>query len=98
MSTKAAAKNTTKVPAKADAKKASAKKAPVIRLEKKAAEPPMKIYIQSPYGGDITPEEVAAKMPEGTKACYVRVDQNLIWWVRGDGSTGAVEIWSDDRA
>ena len=51
MSTKAAAKNTTKVPAKADAKKASAKKAPVIRLEKKAAEPPMKIYIQSPYGG-----------------------------------------------
>ena len=70
----------------------------VIRLEKKAAEPPMKTYIQSPYGGDITPEEVAAKMPEGTRACYVRVDQNLIWWVRGDGSTGAVEIWSDDRA
>ena len=102
MSAKAAT-NTTKVAAKADAKKAAAKKAaakkaPVIRLEKKAAEPPMKIYIQSPYGGDITPEEVAAKMPEGTRACYVRVDQNLIWWVRGDGSTGAVEIWSDDRA
>ena len=77
---------------------AAKKKAPVIRLEKKAAVPPMDIYIQSPYGGNITPEEVAAKMPQGTKACYVRVDQNLIWWVRGDGSTGAVEIWSDDRA
>jgi hypothetical protein len=24
------------------------------------------------------------------------VDQNLIWWVRGE-ETGAVEIWSDDR-
>ena len=49
-------------------------------------------------GGNITPEEVAAKMPEGTECCFVRVDQNLIWWVRGD-ETGAVEIWpSDDRA
>ena len=43
-----------------------------------------------------TPEEVAARMPEGTGACFVRVDQNLIWWVRGE-ETGAVEIWSDDR-
>ena len=75
---------------------AAKKKAPVIRLEKKAAVPPMDIYIQSPYGGNITPEEVAAKMPQGTKACYVRVDQNLIWWVGRDGSTGAVEIWPDD--
>ena len=75
---------------------AATKKAPVIRLEKKAAVPPMDIYIQSPYGGNITPEEVAAKMPQGTKACYVRVDQNLIWWVGRDGSTGAVEIWPDD--
>ena len=32
-------------------------------------------------------------MPEGTEACFVRVDQNLIWWVKTDGSTGAVEIW-----
>jgi len=36
------------------------------------------------------PEEVAAKMPEGTECCFVRVDQNLIRWVRGD-ETGAVE-------
>ena len=50
------------------------------------------IYIQSPYGGNITPEEIAAKMPEGAESCYVRVDQNLILWVRGD-ETGAVYIW-----
>jgi len=29
-------------------------------------------------------------MPEGTECCFVRVDQNLIRWVRGD-ETGAVE-------
>lgn len=63
---------------------------------KKVKAPKLEIYIQSPLGGNITPEEVAARMPEGTEACFVRVDQNLIWWVRGE-ETGAVEIWSDDR-
>ncbi len=56
----------------------------------------MEIYIQSPLGGNITPEQIEARLPEGTESCYVRVDQNLIWWVRGD-ETGAIEIWSDDR-
>ena len=63
---------------------------------KKVKAPKLEIYIQSPLGGNITPEEVAARMPKGTEACFVRVDQNLIWWVRGE-ETGAVEIWSDDR-
>ena len=56
----------------------------------------MEIYIQSPLGGNIMPEEIKKKLPEGTESCYVRVDQNLIWWVRGD-ETGAVEIWPDER-
>lgn len=60
---------------------------------KKAASAKTELYIQSPYGGNITPEEVIAKVPEGADACYVRVDQNLIWWVCGDGKNGAVEIW-----
>ena len=60
---------------------------------KKAADEKTEIYIQSPLGGNITPEEVIAKVPEGTDSCYVRVDQNLIWWVRWDGKNGAVEIW-----
>jgi transcriptional regulator with XRE-family HTH domain len=63
------------------------------KLVKKVSTPKLEIYIQSPLGGNITPEEIAAKMPDGTEACFVRVDQNLIWWVRGDGETGAVEIW-----
>ena len=62
----------------------------------KKTAPKLEIYIQSPLGGNITPEEVAGKMPEGTEACFVRVDQNLIWWVRGE-ETGAVEIWRDER-
>ncbi len=60
---------------------------------KKTASKKPEIYIQSPMGGNITPEEVEAKMPEGTEACFVRVDQNKIWWVRGDGETGYVWIW-----
>ena len=63
------------------------------KLVKKISAPKLEIYIQSPLGGNITPEEVAAKMPEGTEACFVRVDQNKIWWVRGDGETGYVWIW-----
>ena len=56
----------------------------------------LEIYIQSPLGGNITPEQIEARLPEGTESAYVRVDQNLIWWVRGE-ETGAIEIWSDDR-
>ena len=63
------------------------------RVVKKISAPELEIYIQSPYGGNITPEEVAARMPEGTEACFVRVDQNKIWWVREDGETGSVWIW-----
>ena len=65
-------------------------------VKKPKVPPKLEIYVQSPLGGNITPEEVAEKMPEGTECCFVRVDQNLIWWVRGE-ETGAVEIWSDDR-
>ena len=60
---------------------------------KKAAAPKLEIYIQSPLGGNITPEEVAARMPEGTEACFVRVDQNKVWWVRENGDTGYIWIW-----
>ena len=65
------------------------------KAAKPAEAPKLEIYVQSPYGGNITPEEIAAKMPEGTESCFVRVDQNLIWWVRANGETGAVEIWND---
>lgn len=73
-----------KAPAKKAApKKAPAKKAPV----KKAAE----VIIQSPLGGEITPEKVLAKVGEVEKV-YIRVDQNKAYWVKGE-EYGAVDLW-----
>ncbi len=63
------------------------------QLVKKVSAKDVEMYIQSPLGGNITPDEVAAKLPEGTEACFIRVDQNKIWWVRGNGETGFVWIW-----
>ena len=50
------------------------------------------IVIQSPMGGEITPEQVVAKLPAGADCVFVRVDQNKLWWIRGE-ETGSVEIW-----
>ena len=65
-----------------------AEKAPA---KKKA--PKLEIYVQSPLGGNITPEEIEAKVPEGVEAVFVRVDQNKLWWIRGE-ETGSVDIWA----
>ena len=63
------------------------------QLVKKVSTKSLEIYIQSPLGGNITPEEITAKVPEDAEACFVRVDQNKIWWLRGNGETGYVWIW-----
>lgn len=52
----------------------------------------MKIYVQSPLGGNITPEEIEAKIPDDADCVFVRVDQNKLWWLRGEES-GSVDIW-----
>ncbi len=72
----------TEKPVKAAAKKPAAK-AKAAKLE---------IFIQSPMGGNITPEEIAAKLPKGAKSVFVRVDQNKLWWINGE-ETGSVDIW-----
>ena len=81
----AVTKETVKKPA--EKKPAAKKAAPKAKAPRKA-----EIYVQSPYGGNITPEEILAKIPQDVDSCYVRVDQNTIWWVRGE-ETGAVVIW-----
>ena len=50
------------------------------------------IIIQSPMGGEITVEQVAARLPEIAETVYVRVDQNKLWWVGGEDSW-YVDIW-----
>jgi len=59
---------------------------------RKAKAKKMTIYVQSPLGGNITPEEIEAKIPEDADCVFVRVDQNKLWWLRGEES-GSVYIW-----
>ena len=54
----------------------------------KAAE----FIIQSPMGGEITPDQVRAKIPAGTDRVYIRIDQNKLWWIRGE-EYGSTDIW-----
>lgn len=82
---------------KKNARKASRKaKDAVEAVEKeiKASEKKAKleIIVQSPMGGNITAEEIAAKLPDGAETVFIRVDQNKLWWVRGE-ETGSVDIW-----
>ena len=79
---KAAAKPAAKAAAKPAAKKAAAKPA-----AKKAVE----VIIQSPMGGNITPEAILAKVGKADKI-YIRVDENKAYWVRGK-ETGSVDLW-----
>ena len=50
------------------------------------------IIIQSPMGGAISTDEIASKVPDGVQSVYVRVDENKLYWVKGD-DTGSVDIW-----
>ena len=65
----------TEKPVKAAAAKV---KAAAKKPAAKAKAAKLEIFIQSPMGGNITPEEIAAKLPKGTK--------------NGE-ETGSVDIW-----
>ena len=52
----------------------------------------LEIIVQSPMGGNITAEEIASKLPKGAETVFVRVDQNKLWWIKGE-ETGSVDIW-----
>ena len=89
------------VKAKAAAKKVAADvKAEAAEVEKKVAakKPAAKkaavkneVIIQSPMGGEITPAEILAKTGSVDQV-YVRVDENKLYWVKGEES-GSVDIW-----
>ncbi len=78
---------------KAEEKEKAEEKKEALKAPLKAAKAvKMNIVIQSPLGGEITTEEIAAKLPKGTLNAYVRIDQNKIYWVKKD-ETGSVDIW-----
>ena len=66
---------------------------PVVKEAKKAVRrASLNIIIQSPMGGAISTDEIARKIPKDADFVYVRVDENMLYWVRGK-ETGAVNIW-----
>ena len=76
------------------AKAARKTKETVKKVEAAAKKPSgkLEIIVQSPMGGNITDAEIAAKLPKGTETVFVRVDQNKLWWIKGE-ETGSVDIW-----
>lgn len=93
----AAAKKETavkKTAAKAAEKVVKTAKAPAAKVEKVAAKvkaAKTTFIIQSPMGGEITPEEIAKKVGSADKV-YIRVDENKAYWVKGEES-GSVDLW-----
>ena len=86
-----------KTAAKASRKAKETVKAVENKVEKKvkvskAKAAKLEIIVQSPMGGNITAEEIAAKVPAGAESVFVRVDQNKLWWIKGE-ETGSVDIW-----
>ena len=53
----------------------------------------LSIVFESPLGGTITPEQVAARVPRNATNVYVRIDQNKLYYVLKNGETGSVDIW-----
>ena len=51
------------------------------------------IVIQSPMGGYISAEDIAKKVPKNTSDVYVKVEENMLYYVLENGETGSVEIW-----
>ena len=62
-------------------------------VEKTIKKATLNIIIESPMGGSISTDEIAAKVPNGASAVYVRVDENKLYWVKGK-ETGSVDIWA----
>jgi len=79
---------------KTAAKTARKTKETVKKVESAAKKPAgkLEIIVQSPMGGNITAEEIAAKLPKGAETVFVRVDQNKLWWIKGE-ETGSIDIW-----
>jgi polyphosphate kinase len=84
-------KEAVKTEASKEPEKAEAPKRPEKPKAEKPAAKPARLVIQSPFGKEITPEEVLEKVGE-VDTVYIRVDQNKAYWVRGK-EYGSVDLW-----
>ncbi len=83
------------IEAKVEKAKADRKTKKTVKKAEAAAKKPtskLEIIVQSPMGGNISDAEIAAKLPDGTETVFVRVDQNKLWWIKGE-ETGSIDIW-----
>ena len=74
-----------------DAEIGAAKKSGKHTAKKAATGKKSEVFIQSPLGVVITPDEILAKVGKVDKV-YVRVDQNRAYWVKGK-ENGSVSLW-----
>ena len=86
-----AAKKETETKAAEETKKAEKEATVRETAARKPADEPIQVIIQSPIGGEITPEAILAKVGEADTV-YVRVDENKAYWVRGE-EHGSVDLW-----
>ena len=49
--------------------------------------------IQSNGGNSSSALQISKMVPEGTTDCYVKVEENRLYYVLKDGSTGSINIW-----
>ena len=75
-----------KVTEKTDAVKEAAKKPTAKRAK-------MNLVFQSQAGGAISYEQIVAKVPAKATDAYIKIEENKIYYVLKDGSTGFVDIW-----
>lgn len=85
----AAAKAEKKVEEKVTAMKETVKE--TVKKPRAKKVPVSEVIIQSPMGGEITPEAILAKVGAVDKI-YIRVDENKAYWVKGE-ETGSVDLW-----
>lgn len=76
------------VPAAKKTTKKIKKEAPA---EKQETPMECELIIQSPEGGEVTPEAILEKLGDVDKV-YIRVDENKAYWVKGEDS-GEINLW-----
>ena len=62
------------------------------KTAKKVRAANVKMIFETNAGQQITPEAIAERIPKGVDAAYIKLEENKIYWVKGD-ETGAVDIW-----
>lgn len=66
-----------------DTAKKSVKKVRAVRLD---------MIFETNDGRQISSDAIAEKVPKGADTAYIKLDDNKIYWVKGE-ETGSVEIW-----